>query len=677
MEPGEKEEIRTRTDIVDLISGYTTLKKAGRTYKGICPFHQEKTPSFTVDPERSRWHCFGACSTGGDVFTFLMRAESLSFIEAAERLADRAGITLSRGSGDKEAGERARSERDRLLSVNALAQRFFRESFGRAGLAREYAAGRGLVHETLEAFGIGFAPDDWTMLADFLQKNGAHMADAQTAGLVHPARSGDLIDKFRGRLTFPIHDVQDRVVGFGGRLLVPAENAPKYLNSPETPIFSKSRILYGLNRARKSIQDVGLAVVVEGYMDVVAAHQAGFPYVVATLGTSLTEEHVRLLHRYTKNVVLSFDSDEAGVRAALRASALLEGDDARLRILALPPGDDPDSVLARGDAAGFRKAIESAVSVPEFRLRALRARCDTSTEDGKLQFLREALPILAEVRSVLERNTLLRRLAPYHPSFASGGVRVEADLQAELDGYLQRRDPAAAAAAASPPDTPSGPPVYLRGERVLSDDRKRRGGGSGGSGGYGSGGGGPTAFRPQNAPFRNGAPGLRRFSSPAPASEPPPALPRGGGAEAAEQILARAFLSPEWVHLVRANLKPSDFSDERTARLVEALLPLISGKVSPADAVDDLTDAALAEHANALLMAPDGEPLSEEVIRDCWRCLEKRRQEAELRQISAEVSADTEGNGPLSDELLRRGFEKARQMKGGASATNDEGETTF
>jgi DNA primase len=311
------------------------------------------------------------------------------------------------------------------------------------------------------------------------------LGDAEKAGLVFRSRHAEnaFIDKFYARLIFPIRDVQERVVGFGGRLMAPAENAPKYLNSPETPVFSKSRILYGLHRARKAIQAEDRAVVVEGYLDVVQAHQAGFHNVVATLGTALTEEHVRLLYRYSKNVVLSFDADEAGVRAALKAAALFDGTDenATVRVLALPPGDDPDSLLARGDAPAFRRAIDSAVTVPEFRLRVLRAKTDVSTDAGKIAFLREALPVLAEVRSVLERDLLVRRLAPYHPAYATGGARAEESLRTELDGYLARRTPSGGAeggrGAAGPPNTTakrvrrddagSGAPVMLRGERVF------------------------------------------------------------------------------------------------------------------------------------------------------------------------------------------------------------------
>lgn len=637
MEPSEKEAVRARTDIVELVSGYTTLKKSGSRYKGLCPFHQEKTPSFTVDAERGLWHCFGSCSTGGDVFSFLMKAEGLSFIEAAEQLAERAGVTLTRAGGDPEAARRTQDERERLYAVSALAQRFFRETFARASLARDYAARRGLAHETLEAFGIGFAPDDWEALAEYLIKSGAHLPDAEKAGLLFPSRRGDgWTDRFRGRLMFPILDVQERVAGFGGRLLVPAENAPKYLNSPETPIFSKGRILYGLNRARKAVQEQDRVVVVEGYMDAVAAHQAGLPYVVATLGTALGEEHIRLLGRYTKNVILSFDADEAGVRAALRAAALFEAAGGfALHILALPPGDDPDAMLARGEVAAFKKAVAGAPTVPEFRLRALEARFDTATEEGKLAFLREALLVVAEVPSPLERDLLVRRLAPFHPAFPTGGARAEESLRAELSGHLARGGP-----ASYPDPPPAASPVRLENETILPRGR---------------GGGAPR--RGWSAP-----PARRGSASPAPPPAPP-APPRRTAGGQAEQTLLRALLSDLWVEQVRGRLDPDDFPDPGAARLLDALLPLVDGGYRPSDAIDLLTDADLADYARSLAMLPDEEPLSEQSILDCLRLLAVRREARALQQIQAELAQPAEGNRVDDDELLRRWDQKARAMK--------------
>lgn len=689
MEASEKEEIRARTDIVELIGGYTALRQAGRSYKGLCPFHQEKTPSFTVNPEKGLWRCYGACQTGGDVFSFLMKAEGLSFPEASERLANRAGVTITPLGGDREEAERTRSERERIYAANAAAVRFFREAFSRATLAQEYARKRGLAHETLEDFGIGYAPDDWSQLADYLKRNGVHLADAEKAGLVGASRRGDgtYIDKFRGRLIFPIHDLQERVVAFGGRLLLPAENAPKYLNSPETPVFSKSKILYGLARARKAIQERDLAVVVEGYMDAVACHQAGIANVVAILGTALTDEHVRLIRRHTKNVVLSLDSDEAGIRAALRSAELFAGagDDMTLRILSLPPGEDPDAMLARGGSALFLKAIEGAVTVPEFRLRTAEARFDTRTDEGKAAFLREAVPIIAEVGSPLEQDRLVRRFAHYH---VDGGAHAEESLRAEIQHFRAgRRGNTGGGGDTSGgyiPDAPpaSGPPVPLRGQPVT----RVRGGAFNGRGGMGADGrkGYPPGQRPpgQQAYQRGGSGGggngyggysggYRQYAAPAPALPefaPSPASQRTA-AEKAEQTLIQAFLSDEWSASLRDRLRPEHFTDPLTARLVEAILPLVGGGYSPTDAVAQLTDDLLRDHAESLSLSDEDAEATPAALADCLRALETRRKQSEINEIRAALSSDTEGNPNSDGELFSRWAQKARALK-----ARDEGQ---
>lgn len=680
MEPSEKEEIRTRTDIVDLISGYTALRPAGRRFKALCPFHPEKTPSFTVDPEKGLWRCYGSCSIGGDVFAFMMKAEGLSFPEAAERLAERAGITLSRGgggsSGNREEAERSRGERDRLFAANAMAARFFRETFARARLAQDYAQKRGLVHDTLQSFGIGFAPDDWSQLADFLCRNGVLLADAEKAGLVTASKRGDgtYIDRFRGRLIFPILDIQERVCAFGGRLILPADNAPKYLNSPETPVFSKSRILYGLTKARRAIQEQDRVVVVEGYMDVVAAHQAGIAFVVATLGTSLTDEHVRLIRRYAKNVVLSYDADDAGVRAALRAAELFQtiGDDMALRVLSLPRGEDPDSMLGRGDVAGFRKTIDSALTVPEFDLRSREARHDTATDEGKMAFLREAIPIIAGVPSALEQDRLVRRYAYLHPS---GGTHTEESLRAEIARFRRSGNKNNAGNTISggsfldAPSEASGPPVALRGEIILpSEQQPRRGSGNYPRRAFDAGGSnGPAAYparQPQQPPPRMLPP-----ETPSPA----PVARRLTAAQQAERILIAAFLSDEWATRLRRRMDPALFSDPMTVRLIQSLRTLIDGGYTPGDALDELNDDALRDYADAILLSSDQETeISEKVLLDCLRVLKIRREQGEIAEIRRVWGSNAEGKPHDDDELLRRWEQKARALKRTEEAGEDE-----
>ncbi len=678
MTEAEKEAIRASIDIVDLISGYTALKRSGARWKGLCPFHQERTPSFQVDPEKGRWHCFGGCSTGGDIFTFLEKAENLTFIEAAERLAERAGITLTPyGGGDREVVRRGQQEKDAIYRANSLAQRFFREWFGKASLAREYAEQRGLSHQTIEAFGIGYAPDDWGQLSAFLFKHGVHAEDAEKARLIFPSRRGDgtYVDQFRGRLIFPIVDVQERVVGFGGRLIVPTPNAPKYLNSPETPVFLKSRTLYALNRARKAIQEHDRIVVVEGYTDAVACHQAGIAYVVATLGTSLTDEHVRLIGRYTKNVILSFDADAAGVRAALRAAELFQAADPDfvLRVLTLPEGDDPGSILLdRKDVATFHRALDAARTVPEFRVDVLRLAHDLDNDAGRAAFLREAAAVIAEVRSSVERDRLIRRLASY--ALGSTSLHAEETIRAEV-----RR----AAGGRLPDDLPPPPP---------QQNGYRRGGGGAGSGNNGNyrgnyrngggggryGGGGPQQGRSYNnsyaqqqrSPYRGGSGGYGGgYGGPDPAAatppQPPPA-PGGGptvGLRRAETMVLRALLTSPFAAKVAPRLKAGLFDDPLSARLAQVLLPLLQQGATPESALKAVTDDDLRSHADALLMDDRAEPLSEQGIADSLRKLVLRENQRKMKRLEAQIGATGEGNAAADDELLRRWEQELRAAK--------------
>lgn len=695
MDEDEKELIRTRTDIVELISSYTALKRTGSKYKGLCPFHGEKTPSFNVDPERGRWHCFGACSMGGDVFTFLEKIENLSFMEAAERLAERAGITL-RGRGDSEEAKKLKSERERLYSANAAAMNFFRQAFERAKLAQEYATRRGLVYETREAFAIGYAPDDWEQLARYLIQQKIHPEDAVKAGLISPSRRGDgsYIDRFRGRLMFPIVDVQERVVGFGGRLIVDQPGSPKYLNSPETPVFSKSKILYALNRGKRAITEKHLAVIVEGYMDAVAAHQAGIPHVVATLGTALTEEHARLLRRYVGekgSVALSFDADKAGVNAALKAAELISatGTELDLRVLALPPGEDPDSLIAKGNVAAFHKAIDDALTVPEFRLRSLENQHNLENESGRMAYLREAVEIIAAIPSLLEQDRLVRLIAAQHPSFSSNSLRVEEMIRAEVSQVANRTRTAPAPAREreyeEPPAYDDGtylnptPPQNYQNRRPGNQGSRypNRDGGYGNKGNYGNNG----RQSGQNQYGNNN--GQRRWvARPDDASyrppEPPPQV-AWNATTTAERTLVRALLSPEWVRsLIQRFATPADFppfASRTVQRLFDTLWPLVSGRVSPTDALAQLSEPELSAFADTVLMA-EGEPeLSEDVIEDAVRQLKIRVLQAKNAEIRASVSQKEEGMPATDDETLRRWALNAKTLrgKGGRENPNSDG----
>ena len=667
VEDSEKEAIRQRTDIVELVSAYTPLKKTGNRWKGVCPFHSEKTPSFTVDPERGRWHCFGACATGGDIFTFLERAENLSFMEAAERLAAKAGITLSRKGAtpaEREAADRNRTERDRVFNANALAARFYQTTLRKAPLAFEYAyQKRKLTSQTLDDFGIGYAPDDWEALSRYLHGQGVFLEDAERAGLLTRRNDGSAYDRFRARLIFPIVDVQERVVAFGGRILVPAENAPKYLNSPETPVFSKSKTLYALNRARKTIAERDQAVIVEGYMDVVACHQAGFTNVIATLGTSLTDEHVRLLGRYTKNVVLSFDADDAGIRAALRSAELFAAAGANafsLKVLNLPPGEDPDSLVTAGNTGAFKRAIDEAMSVSEFHLLAILKWHDVQNPAGREQYMREALAIIAEVRSTMEQDRLIQKIARYHPSWERGSVHVEESLRAEL---RRLRFGGAAQADAA---------LSQGGGGYVPRPPKQNNGGNGGG------------YQPrQGGTF---AQTFQRWN--ARPTEPPPVIaPEATADVKAERTVLLALFNAEWTQVVQERVRPAFFGDERAQTLVERALPPLLAGDSPASAVNAATenDPELADFADKLLLSDAEEPLNLQAIEDCLLFLAERQGKRQARNLSQQFEESTSaqkqndnfsqeaGKTPAADEELLRQWQITMEaLKRGRSGGADK-----
>ncbi len=441
------DEVRTRIDLVSVVERYVTLKRAGGKLKGLCPFHSEKTPSFTVSPEIGRWYCFGSCAEGGDVFKFVQKIENLSFPEALERLALQANVTLTRrnprSDGGSEAGDGGgggvrseAGEKDRIYKINALALRFYRDVLGRSPVARDYLAARGLAHDAQTNFSLGFAADEWDGLCRYLTAKGVALADAEKAGLVTLGERGTF-DKLRGRLIFPIFDVQERPIAFGGRLIADARpGQPKYWNSPETPVFSKSRTLYGLWRARKAIASREQAIVVEGYTDVIACHQAGFENVVATLGTSLTEEHVQTLARLASVVLLAFDADSAGLKAASRAAQIFEAQEVEVRVLDLPEGEDPDSLLRSGKRIVFEDAIQTALPLTEYRIKRLIRKGPAETDRDRVALFRKALPILAAVPSVLEREQYVKLLAPFHPHYGAGAAFAEEHIRQDVAGHL-------------------------------------------------------------------------------------------------------------------------------------------------------------------------------------------------------------------------------------------------
>ncbi len=405
------EEVRASADIVNVIGEYVVLKKKGKNLWGLCPFHNEDTPSFSVSPEKQLYYCFG-CGSGGNVFTFLMRLRGLTFPEAVQVMADRVGIKLPENPGPVSAGV---DENKPFYDLNLLVANAYHNNLLNGPLAepaRKYLAQRGLTGETIASFQIGYAPDSWHYLTDLMAKGGIPWEKAAALGLV-AARSqpgGGYYDRFRHRIMFPIIDLRGRVVGFGGRVL--GDGQPKYLNSPESSIFLKGRILFALHRATAAIQKEGYAVVMEGYMDVITAHQYGIRHAVATLGTALTRDQVRLITRYTRDVVIAYDADRAGQSAALKGLDLFHEGGCRVRVAPLPQGMDPDEMLHRFGAASFRELLENkAQTLIAFKLEAIVANANPNTLQGRLEAFRGILPDLKNINSAVERHEYVRLVA--------------------------------------------------------------------------------------------------------------------------------------------------------------------------------------------------------------------------------------------------------------------------
>ena len=422
------DEIKARVDAVEFISRYVPLQRAGRSYKARCPFHEERTPSFVVFPESGTWRCFGACSTGGDLFSFLMQKENMDFREALQALAREAGVQLPE-QDDAGKGQ----ERDLLFELNAKAADFFHDQLHRAQeaqSARDYLQQRGINSQVAAQFRLGFAPESWEALRDHLVEAGYSHDTLHRADLVkHNEARDSFYDSFRNRLMIPIHDRQGRIIGFGGRVL--DDSIPKYLNTAETPLFHKSYVVYGLDRAHKAIREADRVVIVEGYMDVIAAHQFGFMNVVACLGTALTTEQLSQLNRFTDNFILALDADAAGQQATLRglnqARQALRKDkfvltpssrgnhighrlNANLRIIALQQGLDPDEIIRR-NPDGWQKLVDNATPLVDHQIKIVTAQYDLGSAQGKAEAVAELIPLIAELNEETERLHYIEELS--------------------------------------------------------------------------------------------------------------------------------------------------------------------------------------------------------------------------------------------------------------------------
>ena len=401
------EEVRLKNDIVDVISGYVKLQKKGSSHFGLCPFHNEKSPSFSVSRGKQMYYCFG-CGAGGNVFTFLMEYENYSFQEALKVLADRAGVELPKLEYSKEAKEKAELKTI-LLEVNKLAAKYFyvqlKSEQGRA--AYTYLKDRKLSDETITAFGLGYSNKYSDDLYRYLKTKGYTDEVLLKAGLISADERHGAYDKFWNRVMFPIMDANNRVIGFGGRVM--GDGKPKYLNSPETPVFDKSRNLYGLHRARISRKPYFL--ICEGYMDVIALHQAGFTNAVASLGTALTEGHAALIKRYVNQVYLTYDSDDAGTRAALRASPILKSMGITAKVIRMDPYKDPDEFMKNLGQEAFEERIHKAGNGFMFSLKILEQDYDMASPEGRTGFLRAAAGRLAEFEEEIERSNYIEAVA--------------------------------------------------------------------------------------------------------------------------------------------------------------------------------------------------------------------------------------------------------------------------
>jgi DNA primase len=594
------QEIKLRTDLVELISAYVPLKKAGATYKGLCPFHSEKTPSFTVNPERGLFKCWG-CGEGGDCFAFIQKREGLSFVEAGEMLAKRLGLEwVTRG----DTRER-RSDRERLYDVNALAERFFRQRLQETPEVQRYLEQRGLLPGTIEEFGIGYAPPGYEALLNWLRKQEVESEDAARADLILQNDRGGWRDRFVDRVIFPIFDLDGRVIAFGGRTLRP-DGVPKYLNSRETPVFQKGRTLYGLHLAKAAIPEAGFAVAVEGYMDVIALHQAGIANVVASLGTAITETHIGVLGRYSKKLVMCYDGDSAGIRTVIQNAPRFEAAGCEVQVARLPQGEDPDSYVKGHGSEGFRSLIAQAEGLLDYQLRNLRTAYNLADETQRLPFVREAARIIAQSGSHLVRQEyaerlerVLERLAEeWYPGDPGRAMQARSSLIQEINRLLRAR-------------------------------------------------------RPDGRQFQATAPPMR---------EKPRAVSAQSGAE--RYVMRAALTEYRWAERAAQELKVEHFVDPELAVVVHALFgdAGVEGIVQRVDAIR--SDPSFAQIASDLLI--QDAPISDEGLDECLLTVRRGRDERRLMELQRIYSAgELEPGDPRLKEMLellsRRGGKQRRE----------------
>ncbi len=565
------DEIRARSDIVEVVSQYVALKRTGKNFKGLCPFHAEKTPSFTVNPSLQRWRCFG-CGQYGDVFDFIMRIENVTFLEAARMLAERLGLEF-RTAGTASTQEQ-KDRREQILQVNQLAAQFFRDMLKRYPLPQRILQQRGVLPQTQERFGIGYAPPEWSTLTNLLRAKKVPLTVAAEAGLVVMGDNGEYYDRFRDRLMFPIWDRQGRVVAFGGRALGDAQ--PKYLNSPETPVFRKSRTIYALHLAKERMMTERTALLLEGYMDVVAAHQAGFTHAIATMGTALTEEQIAILSRLVSRVIVVYDSDSAGVEAAKRAAEILRQHEIETLIARLPDGEDPDSLLRRLGASALEECLNKAEPLTAFLINDLYRRYDANTVEGRIKILKSSIPILAGIPSGIERDRYISLLAPLHPAYFTNPSKPEELIRREVERFLRYKE----SEKKKEPSQAEEPPVVEIDEQL------------------------------------------------------PPAVVR------AESTLLRGILSDEWRSLVLQIAQAGDMVSEAGKQFFELVRRAWDAgmELHLPSLLSALSNPRLREAVSTRLSLE--EPLSEQVLRDSASFLQRWHKRTRQVQISAQLAQD-------------------------------------
>lgn len=616
--PEVLDEIRSRCDIVQLIGAYVQLKPQGRNLAGRCPFHDDRSPSFSVSPDKQLFYCFG-CQAGGNVFDFVMRKDGLEFGEAVETLARRAGVDLpERPAAPGEV--RRRAQREQVLRALAAAAGHFRRNIedlpgGRRALA--YLEGRGVTGETRERFGLGYAPNapgEGAALTRALVREGYDLEILVSAGLAATGPDGHHYDRFRDRVIFPIRDEQGRVIAFGGRVL--GDGQPKYLNSPETVVFNKRQVWFAFDLARPAIREAGRAVVMEGYMDVVTAHQHGFCNTVASLGTALSQEQAWSLARLAREVVIAYDVDVAGTAAAFRGIEMFRRAGCGVRVARVPEGKDPDEFLRTRGGDAFRVVLDQALPLLDFVFDQVAAAHDLSTVEGKVAVVEAILPHLAAEESAVTQDAYLRRLAPRL------GIAEEA-----LRRDLARR-------------------LHREGRRVLAQKGEE--------------------YSKRNV--------WETSSGFAPGREPGLfGLPAGGTGAGGRRGLERQLLKlllhrPELRPRAHEAVRPDDFEDENHRRLAARILDSLAGVAPNAERGAALAafveeEPAVRELAAGLLMEiEDGDP--ERVLSGCLKRFEVRRTEQKIAQMERQMAERDAQGLPIPHEWGSELQEWYRMVKG-------------